>query len=683
MLTRVHSLRSIAAAASLALLPLAAHSTGAAKARSVPLKVDFSIGAAQIDDSCKSEIAAAGKRVDALVHARSARTFKTVVEPLENAISDLADNLAAQALLFNVAPDKAVRDASERCNTAVTGYVAELFARPDLYEALAAAARSHTARGPAQTKLTEIHLLAAKRAGAGLPKDKRERFVAIARQIADLENAFMSNLSNAGATITITKEQADGLKPDLMGALKTDADGKLVVPVDESSFTQFLANATSADARKAFYMAYYTRGGAKNVDLLQQAIALRDEQAKLLGYPNWAAYTLADRMAGTPERVEKFLTSQSAALLPLAREQRARLAELKGGPLDEWDRWFYSDIARKKQFNLDPEAVRQYFPAQHTIDAVLDFYSHMLGLTFTKSADLKAWHPDVVGYKVTDTATGADRGVFYLDLYPRPGKYGHFANFGPTGRRTMPDGTLRPAVNTIIGNWPAPAPGKPSLLSHQDVLVFFHEFGHNVAALCADTPYETLNNGYRQDFVEAPSQMLENFVWDAAILKKITANASTGEPMPDAMIASINAGRHFNQAWLHLGTNVFYALVDQRIHTATPPVDTTAIWGATRARFTVDQFIAGTTPQAGFTHLMSGYEGTYYGYAWAKVYAMDLFTAFQKGGLQSAAVGKRYRDEILAPARMEEPDALVRKFLGRPMSPDAFYADLGIQVDGK
>ena len=268
MLIRVPSLCPIAAAASLALLPFtAAH---AAKLRSVPLKVDFSLTAAQIDASCKSEIAAAGRRVDALVHARSARSFKTVVEPLENTVSDLADNLGAQVLLFNVAPDKAVRDASERCNTAVTGYLAELFARPDLYQALAAAARSRTAHGSAQQKLTEIHLLATRRAGAGLPADKRERFVAIAKEIADLENAFMANLSNANTTIAITKEQADGLKPDLAAGLKTDADGRLVVPVNESSFTQFLANATSADARKAFYMAYYTRGGEKNVDLLRR-----------------------------------------------------------------------------------------------------------------------------------------------------------------------------------------------------------------------------------------------------------------------------------------------------------------------------------------------------------------------------------------------------------------------------
>ena len=673
-------LRSIAAAASLALLPFAAT---AAAPRSVPLKIDFALTPAQIDASCQSEIDAAGKRVDALLRARSARTFKTVVEPLENVIADLGDNLAAQTFLFNVAPDKTVRDASEHCNTAQSGYLAELFARPDLYAALSAAAKSGTARGPAQAKLLEMHLINAKRAGAGLPPEQRKRFVEIAKQIADLENVFASNLSNDASTITIAKDQAAGLKPDLVAGLKTDADGKLVVPVDESTVTQFLANASSADARKAFYLAFNTRGGQKNVELLRKALALRDESARLLGYANWSAYTLADRMAGTPQRVEKFLTTIDAGLLPLARDQRARLATLKGAPLAEWDRAYFSDIGRKQQFNLDPEAVRQYFPAQHTIDAVLAFYSSMLGLTFTKADDLPRWHPDVVGYRVTDTASGADRGAFYLDLYPRPGKYGHFANEGPTGRRVMPDGSVRPAVNTIVGNWPTPAPGKPSLLSHADVLVFFHEFGHNVAALCADTPYETLNNGYRLDFVEEPSQMLENFVWDPAILKQISSNVATGEPLPDALIASMNAARHYNQAWNSAGSDIFYALVDQRLHTATPPVDTTAIWQATKTAYTPDQFVSGTYREASFTHLMSGYEGTYYAYAWAKVYAMDLFTAFQKDGLRNPAVGMRYRTEILAPARMFEPDVLVRKFLGRPMKPDAYYADLGIQVDGR
>ena len=672
--------RLLAAAAALALLSSAAR---AAAPRTVPLKIDFALTPAQIDATCKSEIAATGKRIDALLRKRSARTFKSVVEPLEDISSDLGDDLAAQGLLQQVAVDKDVRDASERCNVAVSGFLAEVFARPDLYAALAAAARSKTAHGAAQAKLLEMDLTAARRSGAGLAPAQRQRFVDLAKQLADLEHTYQANLAADTRTIAITKEQVAGLPPDMVANFKANADGTLVVPVDESTYLAFLSTATSEDARRAYYMAYYTRGGQKNVELLRQALALRDESAKLLGYANWSAYTTADRMAGTPERVEKFLTTIDAGLMPLARDQRAKMAALKGGPLEEWDRFFYSDIARKQQFNLDQEAVRQYFPAQHTIDAVIGFYSDMLGLTFTRADDLPRWHPDVVAYRVSDTGTHADRGVMYLDLYPRPGKYGHFANVGPTARRRLPDGTIRPTVNAIVGNWPAPAPGKPSLLSHEDVLVFFHEFGHNVAALCSDTPYETLNGGYRLDFVEAPSQMLENFVWDPAILKRISSNVDTGKPLPDAMIASMNAARHFNQAWYQIGSDIFYALYDQRIHTATPPVDTTALWEATKTTYTPNKFVAGTYPEASFDHFMGGYEGTYYAYAWAKVYAMDMFTAFQKDGLQNPAVGARYRREILAPARSLEPDVLVKNFLGRPMKPDAYYADLGIKVDSK
>ncbi len=664
----------LATAAALALTALA---SAAATPKSEALKLSFALTPEQIDASCKEQVAAAGKRVDALLRARSARTFATISEPVENVLADLTDNLAAQTLLFQVAVDKPVRDASERCNSAASGFYAELYARPDLYAALAAAARYGTAHGIAQKKLLDVQLVTARRSGAGLPEARRKRFVEIAQKITDLENEFSANLATP-RTIAITREQADGLTPDFVAGLKTDADGRLVVPVNASTQVAFLSAATSAEARKAFYVAYRSRGGDQNVKILEQAIALRDESAKLLGYANWSAYTLADRMAGTPQRVDAFLDGLDKRLMPLARQQRADLAALKGAPLDEWDRQFYAEIARKKQFNLDREAVRQYFPAQHTIDAVLAFYSQMLGLTFTKADDLPRWHPDVVGYRVADTASGADRGVFYLDLYPRPGKYGHFANMGPTARRTLPDGTIRPVVNTIVGNWPAPSPDKPSLLSHQDVLTFFHEFGHNVAALCGDTPYETLNAGYRQDFVEAPSQMLENFVWDATILKKISSNVATGEPLPDALIASMNAARHYNQAWNEIGTNVFYAVVDQRFHSTKPPVDTSAIWSAITAEYTPDGFVAGTTPQAAWTHMMSGYEGSYYSYAWAKVYAQDMFTAFQKDGLLNPDVGLRYRREVLAPARSVEPDVLVRKFLGRPMKPDAFYRDLGL-----
>ena len=237
MLIRPFVPHALAAALAFGLAPAGA---APAPARTVPLHVDWSLTPARIEASCKAEIESAGKRIDAMLRVRSARTFRTVAEPLENALADLGDNLAAPVLLFEVSPDKAVRDASEQCNNAVAAFNAELFSRPDLYAALAAASKSGTARGAAQKKLLELHLVSAKRAGAGLPPARRQRFVAIAKQIADLETRFSSTLSADPSAITITREQADGLKPDLLAGLKTDADGKLVVPVNESTSEQFM-----------------------------------------------------------------------------------------------------------------------------------------------------------------------------------------------------------------------------------------------------------------------------------------------------------------------------------------------------------------------------------------------------------------------------------------------------------
>jgi thimet oligopeptidase len=208
-------------------------------------------------------------------------------------------------------------------------------------------------------------------------------------------------------------------------------------------------------------------------------------------------------------------------------------------------------------------------------------------------------------------------------------------------------------------------------------VTFFHEFGHNVAALCSNTPYETLNGGFRLDFVEAPSQMLENFVWDPTVLKQISSNVDTGKPLPDALIRKMIAARYFDQATLTVGQD-FYATVDQLYHTLRPPVDTTAVWKANFPKLTPGKFVDGTFPQASFPHLMNGYEAGYYSYLWAKVYAQDMFTAFKQGGLENPAVGTRYRKDILAPARSLEPDVEVTNFLGRPMDPRTFYSELGI-----
>jgi thimet oligopeptidase len=641
------------------------------------LAVDWSPGAARIAASCATSIARVKQRFEAIGRSRSARTFDTVVLPIETAAADFNDDLTAQTFLYNVSTDAKVRAASLKCSTDTGNELSDLSARPDVYAAVKAARASGTAHGAAQVKLTELWFAVFKRSGAGLPDAQRRAFVKLSQQLVGLQNTFMANLANDTTTIAITSAQAQPLPPDFVaGALKPAAGGGFTVPVNESTVSPFLQNESDPTARKAFYIAYQNRGGAANVKLLEEAIVVRDHLAHLLGYSDWAAFVLADRMAGTPQRVEGFLGRIDRSIIVKARQERDEDAQLKGAPLDQWDQAYYENQLRKTKYAVDQNEIKQYFPVQHVVDSVLGIYEHLLGVTFTRTA-APVWQSQVQAYLVHDAAGGKPLGIFYLDLYPRPGKYDHFANFGLIPRRVLPDGSVRLAESAIVGNWPQPAPGKPALLDQNDVETFFHEFGHCMAAILADEPYETLTAGFRQDFVEAPSQMLENWAWDPGILKMVSANVTTGQPLPDDLIQKMIAARYVHYA-LATTQQILYATVDMRFHTMRPPVDTTAVWKATVAQTTPNQFVEGTVPQASFGHLMSGYDAGYYGYLWSKVYAQDLFSRFKAQGLTNPVAGMAYRRDILAPARLEEPDVEVAHFLGRPMSPDAFYRELGI-----
>ncbi|HEY0396333.1 MAG TPA: M3 family metallopeptidase [Candidatus Elarobacter sp.] len=672
--------RSTAAAlgaALLATLPLSAP----AKPGAAVLPVDWSLTPAKIAASCAGSIATVKRRVDAIVNTRSRRTFATVVLPLEDASSDFSDDLAAQAFLYNVSTDPAVRKASQKCSTDAGNVLSSLSARPDLYKALAAASASGTAGDAAQRKLTQLWLTALKRSGAALPDAQRREFVALQQKLTDAQNTFSANLGNDESSIAISAAQAAVLPPDFVAAsLKKTADGGYTVPVNESTVGPFLQNETDPAARKAFYLSYNNRGGDANVKLLQDAIATRDRLAHLVGYPTWAAFVLADRMAATPQRVQSFLTQIDSAILPKARQERdedAALAKADGkATFEQWDQTYYENQLRKTKYSVDQNEVRQYFPVQHVVDNVLAIYQELLGVRFTRT-NVPVWQAQVLAYDVTDAASGKPLGRFFLDLFPRPGKYNHFANFPLVPRRVLPDGSVRLAETAIVGNWPQPAPGKSALLSHDDVEVFFHEFGHCMAAVLANEPYETLTNGFRQDFIEAPSQMLENWAWDPAILKRVSKNVTTGQPLPDDLIKKIIAARYVHYA-LQTTQQILYGAVDMQYHTAKPPVDTTAVWAATVAQTTPNQYVPGTHPQSEFGHLMGGYDAGYYGYLWSKVYAQDMFSRFKAQGLTNPAAGRAYRNDILAPARLQEPDQEVRAFLGRAMNPNAFYQELGI-----
>ena len=640
----------------------------------------FGLDAATIHANCKAAIGRAKTKIDVLLHGRHTTTFASVVKPLEDAFADLSDETVVESLASAVSTDAKARDASFTCQNDISAFGNAVDADPALYAAVDAAEKSGTAKSVYDRKLTSLWRTALARSGAALGPAKRKEAVALNNRIAELETKFNANIANDATKIHITQAQAAGLPDDFVATFAKSGDG-YDVPVNESTVQNFQHNATDPAARKAYYFAYNNRGYPANLRVLEQTIAVRDRLAHLYGYPTWAAFVLADKMAQTPKRVMTFLDALDVKLLPHAKADLATLAALKAKDLgtasatmDPWDTSYYLNELEKTQYAVDEHAIAQYFPVDHVERAVFAIYAKLLGVKFAKRDHPNVWNADVTEWTVTDAATGAYIGDFYLDLFPRPGKYDHFASFPMMPNRILADGRKRPPLDAIIGNWPRPAPGKPAVLTHDDVETFFHEFGHDMANMLSTAPYETLSEGFRQDFVEAPSQMLENWVWDPAILKELSSNVTTGEPLPDDLIAKIRAARYVNNAYTTV-QQIIYATVDMKYHTSGPHVDTTAVWHDVTAAEAPSPLISGVHPQAGFGHIMGGYDAGYYGYLWSKVYAQDMFTAFQAGGLESPIVGGRYRSDILKPARTLEPDTEIKNFLGRPMSPTAFYKE--------
>jgi thimet oligopeptidase len=585
-------------------------------------------------------------------------------------------------VLLYISPDSAVRDASQACSQQLTNFYVDVSADADLYAANVAIRQSGKVTDVAGRKLLDLNIESGRHAGAGLDSQTRVRTTALFKRLYDQQRDFSIGIAGDKSTITISAAEAKGVSPQLLGTLKANVDGGYTIPVNEATVSAFMRTEPLSETRSRYQSAYFARGGAANVARLDTALAIRDSLARLFGFANWAEYNLDTHMVKEPARVVKFLDDIAIHLADSARSYTNRLAALKRAsgdmsPFGTHDAAFYSAQLRRTQYDVDPEAVRQYFPVDHVMSAVFDIYSQMLGVTFSEMDAADAWAPGVREFVVSDTKTQKPLGWVYFDLYPRPNKYNHFAVFPMRSATYWPDGSVIRPVIAMIGNWPTPEPGKPSLLSHGDVDTFFHEFGHLMAGILVHVPYPTLV-GLRQDFVEAPSQMLENWMWQPEVLARVSKNVTTGKPLPKDLIDRMIALRRLGEAQGN-AQQAFYASYDMRLH-MTRGLETKATWDSLYKRIVPGPVLTGAYPAASFGHLMSGYDAGYYGYLWSKAYAQDLFTRFEKDGVLSPAAGMAYRTQILEPGGVREPDELLRMFLGRPLNYDAFYRDLGIVI---
>jgi thimet oligopeptidase len=653
-------------------------------------KIRFTYTAEDAKHVCDTALGKFDKRIRHLVASEpSDRTFENTVARLEFIQNALDEEVGPILFLAETSPVPAVQDAARDCGDAVSAAYVKVFARPDLYEAVAAVAAQKPRLDLQDAKLLEETVRGFKRSGAALPEDKRVEATKLREELSNAQNAFAKNLSRANDTVELTRQELNGLSDDFIAGLKkTDKGTYLLTLLDASSYRPFMENATNADARRKALIAHENVAVKTNVPLLEHAIALRDRIAKLSGFTSHAAFVLDAKMAKTPERVLEFLGDLATRLRPKVESDLAALLALKkrddknATSIEMSDWLYYANQLKKERYSVDNEAIREYFPVDHVINTVFGIYQKLLSVKFTEIVPAYAWAPDVRLFEVRDVATDALVGHFYLDLYPRENKYKHFAAFDILHGRRQKDGTYHTPVSSVVGNFPKAAPGKPALLLHEDVETFFHEFGHIMHQTLTLARYSSLSGtNVRGDFVEAPSQMLENWVWDPAILAKLSKHYKTGESLPKRLLDQMIAAKHANEG-IYWSRQLFFSLADMKFHSSGEKVDTTAVWNALAPEVFLMTEPAGSAAQATFGHLMGGYDAGYYGYLWSKVYAQDMFTVFEKAGLESPEAGGRYREWILEQGGTKEPDVLIKGFLGREPNKEAFYRSLGIGGTG-
>ena len=661
---------------------------GSAVAEATPVypKIKFTYTAEDVQQTCKSALSRAEQRVEKIAKTNAGRrTFKNTMAAFEEATARLSNQLGVFYLLKETSTAPAVQQSASECSDLASAFYVKTFARVDLYQALAEVAAKDLRLDLEDAKLLEESLRSFRRAGAALSEDKRVEVAKLNEQLSKLQNEYSMNLAKANDYVELTREELDGMTDDFIGGLeKAESGAYKLVLLDASSYMPFAENAKNAEARKKIVTAREKVGASVNIVLLEQAVTLRHKIAQIMGFESFAEYGLEPKMAKNSERVLGFLNDLATKLKPKAESDLSALLEIKrrdeptATTIDMWDWRYYANLQKKERYSVDSELIREYFPVDHVIQTVFEIYQNMLGVTYTEISPAFAWAPDVRLFEIRDTASKALVGHFYLDLYPRANKYKHFAAFDIKYARRLSNGAYQTPISSVVGNFPKASGDKPALLTHDDVETFFHEFGHIMHQTLTNTRYSSLSGtNVRRDYVEAPSQMLENWAWDRGILSRLSKHYKTGEAMPAALVDKMIAAKHANEG-IFWSRQLFFGIFDMTIHSSGEVVDTTAAWQKLQGDIMLMAPTEGAQGQANFGHLMGGYEAGYYGYLWSKVYAEDMFTVFEKEGLESATAGARYRTWILEPGGTQEPDVLIRNFLGREPSKEAFYRSLGI-----
>lgn len=639
----------------------------------------------QITQQCDDAIKKTEERLNAIVkRPEQERTIENTLLEFENTIADFSDLSNPLTFMAYVSTNEELSNEGSACEEKISTFFVQVLARRDLYQAI----KKHQGRTDAEKRLVELTLRSFEQNGMGLDDQQLEQFVELSKELATKTTAFSKNLNTDSSSILASKEELEGLPESVFDRLK-QTEGKYIVAVNEANYPVVMENCKNEQTRYRMLFAYLNRGGNANTKLLEEAVVLRNQMAKLLIGPDktWADYKMTNRMAKDRKTVENFLNGLKTKLAQRNRDDLNQLLDYKKQYIDpqatqlvQWDIAYLNTQLKKQSFSIDPEIIREYFPAHKVVAGLFQVYSEMLGVHYEEVTNATTWAPEVKLYKIIDSKDQTTIGYFYADFYPRPLKYGHAAAFSLVSGRFLGGETYSLPISAIVANFTPPSPGLPALLSHDDVETLFHEFGHIMHQTLTLAPYASISGtSVAQDFVEAPSQMLENWVWQPSILKLISGHyKDESQSLPPDLLEKMILARDYQQGYFY-SKQLLYGLFDFNIHTTNGPVNVNQVYDEMfRSIIGVEPIPGGQFP-ASFGHLMGGYDAGYYGYLWSKVYAQDMFSQFKVQGIRNPEIGGRYRKIILEKGNLVDAIDLLRNFLGRDPSDKPFLEELGIQ----
>ena len=531
-----------------------------------------------------------------------------------------------------------------------------------------------------------------RRAGLDLPRDQRDEVEKLRKELSGLETDFEDNVTKATQELKFTRAELDGVPEAFLSqqGIKTGPDEYTLKANITFHYIMVEDNASNETTRKRMMTAQCNLARDVNIPLLQKILVLRDEIATKLGYANWADYATEVRMVKNSATAITFLENLKSGLQPKFDAELEEFRQLKikqtgdtNAIINVWDWRYFANELKKTKYNVDAEQLRVFFPYQHVLDGMFSIYQHIFGLKFERVEPPYKWIGDLQCYTVSDAQTGEPMGIFYLDLFPRDGKYNHFAEFGITEGKLLADGRYQRPVCALVCNFPPPQPDKPSLLSHDEVETIFHEFGHAMHTILTRAKYSRFSGtSVPQDFVEAPSQMLENWPWDKKVLDSFAADyRDPKKKIPADVLAQLKTARFATYGTFYR-RQLSFGLMDLTLHTqihATNADDvlplSNKILGDVSLPAPDD-----TAFVAYFGHII-GYGSGYYGYAWADAIAADMATVFENApdGFFDKTAGMRMRKEIYSMGDSRDINVSIEKFLGRPRSIEPFLKRIGVE----